>query len=156
MMTLYLVQHGEALAKEVDPDRPLSGRGRDDVGRIAGFLGAAGVGAGRVLHSGKTRARETAEALAGALGAGGGAAARDGLGPTDDVEPVAAEAAGWRDDVALVGHLPFMARLAGRLVAGDAEAAVAAFTPGSVVALERDDDGAWSVAWMIRPELVRG
>ncbi len=30
-MRLYLVQHGEALAKERDPERPLSGHGRADI-----------------------------------------------------------------------------------------------------------------------------
>ena len=30
-MKLYLVQHGDALTKESDPDRPLSDRGRADV-----------------------------------------------------------------------------------------------------------------------------
>ena len=33
-MRLYLVQHGEAVAKEVDPDRPLSEHGREDIVRL--------------------------------------------------------------------------------------------------------------------------
>ena len=63
-MRLYLVQHGEALPKQVDPERPLSERGRSDVARVADFLKGAGIRVTRVAHSGKTRARQTAELLA--------------------------------------------------------------------------------------------
>ncbi len=54
----------------------------------------------------------------------------------------------------LVGHLPFMAKLAALLVAGDAEAALLDYRPGSVLCLERDDSGSWRIAWMLRPELL--
>ena len=63
-MKLYLIQHGEALAKEVDPDRPLSESGKADVQRVARALRDAGVEVQRVMHSGKLRARQTAEILA--------------------------------------------------------------------------------------------
>ncbi len=42
-MRLYLVQHGEAVTKAVDPDRPLSEQGRADVERLAIWMGAQGV-----------------------------------------------------------------------------------------------------------------
>ncbi|MCZ6522899.1 MAG: histidine phosphatase family protein, partial [Alphaproteobacteria bacterium] len=62
-MRLYLVQHGEALAKEVDAERRLSADGRRDVRRLAEFLAKSGLRVRKVLHSGKARARETAELL---------------------------------------------------------------------------------------------
>ncbi len=37
-MRLYLVQHGHALSKKVDPKRALSERGRKDVERVPGDL----------------------------------------------------------------------------------------------------------------------
>ena len=37
-MHLYLVQHGLAQPKDENPERPLSDRGRTDVGRMASFL----------------------------------------------------------------------------------------------------------------------
>jgi Histidine phosphatase superfamily (branch 1) len=67
LMRLYLMQHGAALAKDVDPARPLSEQGEQDVRRIAAFLARAGVGVGRIWHSGKRRAEQTAELLAAAL-----------------------------------------------------------------------------------------
>ena len=69
-MKLYLVQHAEAVPAEDDPDRPLSDKGRTDVQRVASFL-ARSVRVGRIVHSPKMRARDTAVLLAQALGPGG-------------------------------------------------------------------------------------
>ena len=88
-MKLYLVQHGEALPKEVDSDRPLSDQGQQDVERLARFLANRGVRVSQVWHSGKTRARQTAELLAAALAPGVKAEARAGLAPNDPTEAFA-------------------------------------------------------------------
>ena len=155
-MRIYLVQHGEAVPAEVDPERPLSAAGEADVRRLAAVLRRRGVGVARILHSGKRRAEQTAEVLAGALGPKLQPEARAGLNPNDSNAGVAQEAAGWEQDTMLVGHLPFMARLASRLIAGREDAGVVAFQPGSVVCLERTDQRAWTIAWMLRPELLPG
>jgi phosphohistidine phosphatase len=63
-MRLCLVQHGAALAKEVDADRPLSEHGVRDVRRVAAFLKDAGIPVTRIVHSGKARAEQTAHLLA--------------------------------------------------------------------------------------------
>ncbi len=154
-MRLYVAQHGHALAKEVDPDRPLSDAGRADVARVAAFLARAGVRAEHVVHSGKTRAAQTAEALAAAIAPGTAAEARAGIDPNDDPKPVARELAGGARDTLLVGHLPFVAGLVARLCAGTKGRRVVAFEPGSVACLERGEDGEWALAWMVRPELLR-
>ena len=163
-MKLYLVQHAEAVPAEDNPDRPLSDKGRTDVQRVASFL-ARSVRVGRIVHSPKTRARDTAVLLAQVLGPGGVVEeAASGLAPNDSVEIAADFIAGWSDDTMVVGHLPFMDRLASRLVAGSEEANVAAFQPGTVVCLERadgdedgdGDGGGWALAWMVRPELLGG
>jgi phosphohistidine phosphatase len=153
-MRLYLVQHGEALPEDVDAARPLSGTGRSDVAKVARFLAAGGVRIGRIMHSGKRRAEQTAEILGAALG--GTPEARPGLNPKDPTGSVAREAAAWHQDAMLVGHLPFMAKLVSRLVAGRDDAGVVAFQPGTIVCLERGAQQHWTVAWMIRPELVGG
>jgi len=153
-MNLYLVQHGDALSKQENPDRPLSDKGRADVERVASFLGRS-VRVGRVIHSGKTRARETAVILAGVLGTGGVVEEGSGLGPNDATDGLAGAVAGWREDVMVVGHMPFMGRMAARLVTGAGDAGVVAFEPGSVVCLESIGDG-WAVAWMVRPSLLGG
>ncbi len=153
-MKLYLVQHGEALPKEVDPERPLSDRGRQDAERLAGFLAGRGVRASRVWHSGKTRARQTAELLAAAVAPGAEAEARAGLAPNDPAEAFVETLAAWREDAMVVGHLPFMARLVTRLVTRSDDGRTVAYLPGSLVCLERDEEGSWAIAWMLRPELM--
>jgi phosphohistidine phosphatase len=153
-MRLYLVQHGHALSKDVDPDRPLSDAGRGDVERVAAFLARSGLRVDTVVHSGKTRARQTAEILAAAV-SDQRIESREGLNPNDPVGPLMEAAETWTVDTMLVGHLPFMAELASRLVGADADPGVASFQPGSVVCLERAQGGRWTIAWMLRPELTR-
>ena len=153
-MRLYLAQHGLAVPEEIDPERPLSEQGRADARRLADFLEGAGIRVGQVMHSGKTRAEQTAALLARAVLPGGQAQGRPGLAPNDPVEPLASEIEGWSADTLLVGHLPFLGRLASLLLASDADRATLAFQPGSLACLERDRDGHWALVWMLRPELL--
>ena len=153
-MRLYLVQHGAALAKEIDPQRPLSEAGREDVRALAGFLKDAGVRVERVWHSGKARAEQTAQLLARSLLPRGKIEQVGGIGPEDDVAGFVSDADVWEHDTLVVGHLPFMSRLAARLVAGDAEREILAFQPGSLVCLERRELDRWTVLWMLRPDIL--
>ena len=66
-MRLFLLQHGDALAESIDPQRPLSARGRDKVERMGEFLARAGASVQRVCESGKLRARQSAEIAAAQL-----------------------------------------------------------------------------------------
>jgi len=153
-MRAYLVQHAEAKPKNVDPERGLTDDGECNARAVAAHVGALGLAAAEVWHSGKTRARQTAEILAPAVGARGAVEERGALGPKDDVEPVAADLNARDADVMIVGHLPFMARLAGLLLTGDPARQVVAFRNAGVVCLERDGD-AWAVAWVVTPEVAR-
>jgi phosphohistidine phosphatase len=153
-MRLYLVQHGDAVPEQVDPQRPLSAAGRRDVEAIGRLLASAGVRSTRVVHSGKLRAQQTAELLAKACSPDHGVEAAAGLSPNDPVKPVARMVASLSADTMLVGHLPFMGRLAGRLVTGDEHVDVVAFVPGTVLCLEPAADDRWRVVWMVRPGLA--
>ena len=153
-MKLYLVQHGDAVAKEVDPKRPLSDRGRKDVGPVGRFLAEARVCIPIILHSGKRRAEQTAELLATAVGASASPEKISGISPLDPVAPFAQTVNRWTSDTMVVGHLPFVGKLVSLLVAGNEATSVVAFRPGTIVCLEQDDDARWGLVWMIRPELV--
>lgn len=153
-MKLYLVQHGEAVDKAIDPERPLSEQGREDVSLMAGRLADAGLGVERVWHSGKRRADETATTLAKAVCKGRRPEAITGIRPNDDVAAFAQDADVWDQDTLVVGHLPFMGRLVSHLVTGDADMPLVAFRPGSAVCLERDSHGHWLLLWMLRPGLA--
>ena len=156
-MQLYLVQHGEAIADSVDPTRPLSERGRDDIRKLAHFLAENGIRVGRVLHSGKRRASDTAALLIEAVGKGAVVEAMEkGLSPKDSPEYLVDTAETWHDDTLVVGHEPFMSRFLSRLVLGHEKPTIADFTPGTLVCLARRPvTGAWFIAWMLVPELLR-
>lgn len=154
-MRLYLVQHAEAKSKEEDPARPLSGRGEEDIRRVARYLKEhADIRVEEIKHSGKRRAEQTAQALAEELTPAKGSAKAEGLEPLADVELWAKRLAEIDEDTMLVGHLPHLSRLAGRLVCGDGERKVVSFRNGGVVCLVRDEAGSWSVEWMLIPKLV--
>ena len=117
-MALYLVQHGKSLSEEQDPEQGLSQEGYADVNRIAEVARGYGVRPAAIKHSGKKRARQTAEMFAKALlGDTSKVEAIPGIGPLDDVVPVA-KTLKTGDNLMLVGHLPFMERLTGFLVTG--------------------------------------
>jgi len=154
MMKLYLVQHGEAVAKEVDPDRPLSERGLRDVEKMALFLRQGGIGVGRILHSGKRRAEQTAQVLAAAIMPGDQPESVEGIKPNDDVASFGEKLNDLQDDTLVAGHLPFMARLVAWLITGNKDLGMVAYRPGSVVCLEQQEEGGWTLEWMVRPELL--
>ena len=155
-MRVYLMQHGKPVPKEEDPDRPLSDQGKGDVGRMSEFLKKSGVKVGEAYHSGKTRARQTAEIMVSHLNPALEARERAGLSPMDDVKEIASEIKGAEKDLLIAGHLPHLGKLASLLVAGDEGVPLVKFQQGGVVCLEKDEEGRWSVAWMVVPEIIKG
>ena len=141
----------ERLPKEQDPERGLSGEGIAEATRIAGVAATYHVAANKILHSGKKRARQTAEIFAKALEPEAGVEATDGLAPLDDVTAMAGRIDD-RDNVMLVGHMPFMSRLASYLVTGKIDPAVFLFQNGGIVCLTRiADKGSWAIKWALMP-----
>ncbi len=152
-MRLYLVQHGLARPESEDPERPLTPAGREEVVRVARAAAAAGVRPGQILHSGKLRARQTADILAEDLGPVEGVHAVEGLDPQGDPRVAAERVAQADADLMLVGHLPHLGRLASLLLAGSAEREIVAFRNAGVVCLEGQADR-FAVVWALTPELL--
>ncbi|MFW6061917.1 MAG: phosphohistidine phosphatase SixA [Planctomycetota bacterium] len=155
-MNLYLVQHGHAVDKERDPQRPLSEQGRRETQAMAGALRPLALRLPEVWHSGKTRAVQTAEILAEAVAAGGELVKRDDIFPRDEVESAGDDVEQREGDVMVVGHLPFLGRLASWLLAGDEDAGVIRFRYSGVLCLYRNPNGLWQVTWFITPDLLKG
>lgn len=151
-MFLYLIQHGEAVDKEIDPDRPLSESGRRNVQRVAELVSRAGVTVPVVWHSGKTRARQSAEIVAQCLG--GTAVERRGLGPKDDPEDARRAIEDHGADVAVVGHLPHLSHLAALLLRTKGNREPVAFQRGGIVAMVQLAPDEWQLRWIVTPELL--
>lgn len=154
-MRLYLVQHGEAKPEAEDPQRPLAESGRQAVEKVARHAARAGVRPQSILHSGKLRAQQTAEILAGHLHPVRGPEAVSGLAPNDDPASACDLAQTAVGDTLLVGHLPHLGRLACLLLSNNPDADLIRFQMGGIVCLERGSPGSrWTLRWMLTPELV--
>lgn len=159
-MMLYLMQHAQAVAADVDAARPLSPEGRAAIERVAARAAQLALPVARIYHSGKLRARQTAEALGTALHLESAIEELEGLGPKGRAEPLARwlrvetqkNAAGG---LALVSHLPLLDRLAALLLTGDEEMSVVMIQYAALLALAPKGDGKhFAVQWLLTPELA--
>ena len=154
-MNIYLVQHGKPVPKEKDPEKPLSKRGRTEVENIAGFFKNAGIHVEAIYHSGKTRARQTAEIMNSKINPGEEPQRRGGLSPLEDVRAIAEEIKQEQKDFMIVGHLPHLEKLISVLIIGSDSSQVVRFQQGGVVCLRTHEaEKNWAIAWMLIPEIV--
>lgn len=148
-MRLYLVHHGDAVGADVDPRRPLSPAGRAAVDAAAAEAAARGARPAVVWHSGKLRARQTAEAFWRACNALAEFSATRDLQPDDPPHWIRDRLRAEPRDVLIAGHFPHLPRLLSALL-GDEGAGT--FPVHGVVALTTDDDGeSWREDWRIAP-----
>lgn len=138
-MALFVVQHGKCLSKAEDPEKGLSPEGRAETERIAAVAKGYQVRIGRILHSGKKRARQTAEIFNRNLKPVDGSAPCAGMNPLDDVR-VFADRLRLDQNIMLVGHLPFLEKLIGLMVCGDPEQRVFKLQNSGIVCLDRVAD----------------
>ncbi len=152
-MTLFLVQHGTCLPKDLDPERGLSEQGLQEVTTIAAAADSHKIHVTRIYHSGKKRALQTAEIIATALQPENGVHSKSGLNPLDDVVSFL-NVIEKEDHIMLVGHLPFMEKLTAYLICGTPETPVIKFQNGGIVCLENDlQRRSWIIKWTLFPKL---
>lgn len=155
-MALFLVQHGISAAKDIDPERGLTDQGSAETARIAQVAKGYGIRVGRIIHSGKKRAAQTASIYHDALSLQTPLEVVPGLNPLDDVRGFA-EGITLEADLMVVGHMPFMQRLVGYLVAGSAEMKIYQFQNSGIVCLDADEqaDGRldWFIKWTLNPNI---
>ena len=144
-MRLYLVHHGDAVGPEVDPRRPLSPHGAEAVERLAAAAEKKGTQPAVVWHSGKLRAKQTAEIFWRACNALAEFSATRDLQPDDPPAWIRDRLRHEPRDLMLAGHYPHLPGLL-RLLLPDASS----FPQHGIVALETDDDGeTWRELWRI-------
>jgi phosphohistidine phosphatase len=157
-MQVYLVRHGKASKDPTiptDAERPLTRRGRADADAIARFVANAGIPVYQIRHSGLVRARETAEIFGQHLNPPGGVIPVHGLHYADPVDRLAKELVLETQPVMLVGHSPFMERLAAAMLVANQGRIPVWFATSSTVCLDYIE-GAWSVKWALHRDLFGG
>lgn len=146
-MNVYLVHHGAAVGPGIDARRPLSSDGRDAVERLARAAAARGVRPAVVWHSGKLRARQTAEAFWRECNALAVFSATRDLQPDDSPIWMRDRLRHEPRDILLAGHFPHLPRLLA-LMLHQPEGSAGEFPPHGLVVLNTDDDGgSWREAW---------
>lgn len=154
-MKLYLVQHAHAKSKEEDPLRPLSNEGWGEIKRVAEYVRRyLHIEVDQILHSGKLRAKQTAETLAEHLKQSEVINSIEGLEPVANPQVMKDYLAETTNDILMVGHLPHLSKLVNLLLVQDEEKDVLVFRNGCLVCLERQTDSRWRLVWMITPETV--
>ena len=154
-MKLYLIQHGEAKSDVEDPERSLTSRGEREVMSVSKVASVLLITLSKVYHSGKLRAKQTAEIIAGALKIPDPLVqSTQGLNPNDDIRPWAERISKEKEDLMLVGHLPFLEKLASFLLCGDDNAKLVWFRYGAMVCLDQKEDKSWAVRWIHTPEMA--
>jgi phosphohistidine phosphatase len=149
---LYVLQHGEAVPKEIQPDRPLSEQGIRDIRILAMHMKNMGVQLGNVFHSGKLRAQQSARLIADTISPGTRPVQTEGLNPNDDPMVIVEDIEQIDANILIVSHMPFVSRLCSTLLTGDTDAEFASM-PGTLFCLEKEDVK-WRLAYMLRPDFL--
>ncbi len=147
-MWLYLIHHGVAVGPEEDARRPLSNVGAAGAARMAAKAAALGAKPDLVWHSGKLRAKQTAQEFWRACNALSEFSVSKDLQPDDPPQWMRDRLRGETRNIAIAGHFPHLPRLLALLVAGG-EAGVD-FPINGIVALVTNDEGeTWREIWRI-------
>jgi phosphohistidine phosphatase len=136
---LFLVHHADAVGPDLDPQRPLSSVGRGQAEGLASQAASRGVKPAVIHHSGKLRARQTAEPFLLQCNPLAELSAIRGLQPDDPPQWIKDVVANDPRELMLVGHMPYMPRLLTLLVTGRA-APLIEFPLHGLVALEREGE----------------
>ncbi len=150
-MKLYLVRHGKYVTDTSIISNALSEEGQADILRLAQQFSKANLKIPHVFHSSKMRALATAQMLANVVNQNR-CEFIQGLEPNDHILPMVKKIWTFKDDLMLVGHLPFLSKLASKLLIDDENANLVDFHPGTAVCLNYENYY-WSIYWVLTPEM---
>ncbi len=149
-MRLYLIQHGIALPESEDSQKGLSDKGVVQTQKMAEFLRRQDAKIDLIWHSKKLRAVQTAQIFSQHITAAE-IVERDDINPQDSVDKFAHELEAADKDAMIVGHLPFLQKLAAKLLVKSANIELISFKNSAIVCLEYKES--WKILWMIDPDL---
>ncbi len=147
---IYLAQHGLALEKNQDPDRPLSTSGINQTKAVAQTLKNSNVTISCIFHSGKLRALQTAEIFAEALDISS-ISTITGLEPNAAVTILGSHLE--NNHALYIGHLPHLENFTAYLMAEKTNKPIVRFTNSAVICLEKKQDF-YQLQWSLTPQLL--
>ncbi len=150
-MSLFLVQHGESLPKDQDPEKGLSKKGIEETQKIAQVAKMYNIPVSQIVHSGKKRALQTAQIFHKELKIEAQLQIIEGIAPMDSVESYAQQIDS-KANTMVVGHLPFMGKLVSLLTTGTIGFDLYRFQNSGIVCLEKEDDK-WHIKWTLNPNI---
>ncbi len=154
-MLLYLVRHAQSVQKDVNPKRPLSEEGKKTAKAVASYISEKKlINVSRILHSGKERAKQTAEIFAEEMNCGDKVAEEDSLEPNADPGIWVSRLIDISDNLMITGHLPHLNKFATMLLSGNPQNDIFSFGNASLVCLKRNESREWHVNWMITSDIV--
>jgi phosphohistidine phosphatase len=153
-MKIYLVRHGESVSGSDDNKRALSAKGEEEIQRLANFIKPMNLQINRIWQSEKFRAQQTAAILSKSIRTENRIETKKELAPESDPDLIIDELNACGEDTMLVGHMPFMGRLAAKLVLGNEYADIVYVKTGSVICLEQVQTRQWIIGWMLIPEIL--
>ena len=153
MVMVFLVQHGQARSKEEDPERHLTDRGREESELVAKYLSEKLDQKVHIIyHSGKSRARETAEIFARYLEPIEGLKEDPRLAPLEDPNAWVEIINNLDKNIMIVGHLPHLSKLTSILLIGDSDKEIVKFRYSGVLCLERGEK--WFIKFYVVPDIL--
>lgn len=152
-MKLYLMRHGAYELENIHNGNPLSEQGKTDVTRIADFLSRNPIPVSHIFHSEKKRALQTAELISRGFNSTHPLQLHESLNPNDDIEALMDSVLEWDEDILIVGHLPYLSKLASKLIVNDEYKEILSFTTGTLACLERIEQTRFSINWVLAPSL---
>ena len=152
MMKLFLIQHAQAKSKEEDPERGITEEGYIITRKIANFAKQIPIEVRKIYHSGKKRAKETAEIFSEYLEPIDGLESAKGLIQVGSHLIWAGLLSDIDDDIMLIGHLPHLQKLCNFLLSKDESKEDIKFKYSGIVYLERYPGNRWVVILEVSPE----
>ena len=149
---VYLAQHGLAVDKIENPNRPLSRKGIAQTEAVAKALQVAKIPIKHIFHSDKLRAAQTAEIFAQALNINS-IFSICGLAPNDEVYLLAQEMN--TNHSLYVGHLPHLEKIVSYLITDTTDIKIVKLQNSAVACLKKNNTK-YHLQWYLPPDLVTG
>jgi phosphohistidine phosphatase len=164
-MNIFFLRHGIAVERgtkgfEKDSERPLTSKGKRQLRKSAAGMKKMKLRFDLILSSPHERARRTAEIVADELKLKKRLKFTDALKYESDPEQLVAEMAGLKPmpgNILLVGHEPYLSRLASLLVSGNGDLAMD-LKKGGLGKLETEGlhpGRCAQLAWLLTPKQMR-